>query len=653
MLNILAIVQDVDTEQRIRRTLQDFLIRPHAFSGVPDLATGFERLRTDPPQVVLIHHDPHTCHAVIFLERMHFYEMDLPVLVIAPRAEGLLAADAMQQGAAGFVALEELNTAVLAQAVDQAHRKCHARQQAQAEEQRLREQHEEMQSTIKAKDEFIATVSHELRTPLLNVKEGLSLLLEGAHGPMSPPQEEFLRLVLENVTQLSKFLNDLLDLSKLEAGRAKLDRRQISVVTLAKEVAQSCRTLVSQHTLVNEITEPLPAVYVDASRIKQVFTNLVGNAVKYTPAGGTITMRAAATEAFVEVTVADTGMGISQENLGKLFEKYQQVSGAASVHKGTGLGLALCKELVELHHGAIRAESEEGQGTRFIFTLPRFTALTAFAESLTSMAAQAEQERRGVCLAALDISAWRAAYPAPPMTWDAVGQRLEKIVQQQIHHGEQALRMHDTTCVIIAILDAPGLRTLCGRIEPLLAADLQAVLPARPVSDEAGEGAAAPLPLGFKCAVYPVDGATPEELLANAQPLRPALNKRLLLADATPEALTGARTRLELSGYDVEMAGTGTEALARLQQGGVDAAVLDVQLPQMDGFTLCQQLKGDAATANIPVLLSAAPAAVTATIDDRCIGVGAFGWLRKPWTTDELMMMLQRALEESNPPFKW
>ena len=166
-------------------------------------------------------------------------------------------------------------------------------------------------------------------------------------------------------------------------------------------------------------------------------------------------------------------------------------------------------------------------------------------------------------------------------------------------------------------------------------------------------GAVEPLPLFFKCAVYPVDGTTPEDLLANAQPLMPALGKRLLLADAEPDSLTGGKTRLELAGYEIIVVGTGPEALARVQQGGVDAAVLDVQLPQTDGFSLCQQLKAEPATAAIPVLLSATPEAVTATIDDRCIGVGAFGWLRKPWTTEELMLMLQRALEESNQSFKW
>ena len=614
MLTILTVSDDVRAEEAIRRTLQDFLIRPHTYAHAPDLAAGLTRIKHDPPQLVIIHHDPQSCHAITLLERMHYHEIDRPVIVVGRRAEGLLAADAMRQGAAAFVSVEELNSPRLAQVVDQAHQAFRTRQEQRTQAEALRQQNEQLKALTQAKDDFIATVSHELRTPLLNVKEGVSLLLEGAHGPLTPPQEEFLRLVYDNVTRLSRFLNDLLDLSKLEAGRAKLDPRQLSIVTLAKEVAQSCRTLVNQHTLVNQIADPLPPVYADRSRMTQVLTNLLGNAVKYTLAGGTITMSARATEAYVEVTVADTGMGISKENLGKLFEKYQQVSGAASVHKGTGLGLALCKELVELHHGAIRAESEEGQGTRFIFTLPRFTVLTAFAESLTVLGAQALKEGRAACMAVLDVGAWRAAHSEPAAGWDAIGQRLEKVIQQQIHHGEQVLRLHDTTCVIVAVIDAGGLRTLCQRIEPLLLAELQAAL-----------GTADTLPLVFKVSVYPLDGTTPEELLTQAQPIAPPSGKRLLLADASQDLLTASRTRLALAGYDVAAAADGRQALAAVQQGGIDIVVADVQLPQLNGFDLCQQIRSAPATAALPVVLTAAPEAVSGVIDDRCIGVGAFG----------------------------
>ena len=642
VMTVLAIVDDGQMEDVIHRTLQDFLIRPHTYVSAPGFWDGINKMRQEPPDIIVLHHNPQSCHAISLLEHMEHDEIRRPVIVIGRRAEGLLAADVIKQGASAFLAEEELNTPRLAHAVDEAYIAFHMQQDREEQEARLRVQNEQLQALTKAKDDFIATVSHELRTPLLNVKEGISLLLDGAHGPLAPPQEEFVRLIYDNIKQLSQFLNDLLDLSKLEAGRAKLDRRQLNFVTLTRDVSQSCRTLVAQHQFVNQVADPLPMVYADRSRITQVLTNLIGNAAKYTPVGGTITLSAAVTEAFVEVRVADNGMGISKENVGKLFEKYQQVSGASSVHKGTGLGLALCKELVELHHGTIRAESEEGQGTAFIFTLPRFTALTAFAESLTSMAAQAQKEQRGVCLAALDVTAWRAAYPNPPLAWDAIGQRLEKIVQQQIHHGEQALRVHDATCVILAVIDAAGLRTLCDRMLPLLVAELQAALN---VTDA--------LPLGFKCAVYPIDGATPEALLERAQPLLPATGKHLLIADTAADLITSARARLELGGYTVSVIATGPEALTRLQQGGIDVAVIDVQLPQLGGLELCQQLKAETATSSIPVILSAAEEVVTATFDDRCIGVGAFGWLRKPWTTQELLPLVVRALEESQQSFKW
>ena len=236
------------------------------------------------------------------------------------------------------------------------------------------------------KSEFVATVTHELRTPVVSMQHSLHLILEGQAGQLSEVQRKFLDLAARNVGRLKQLIDDLLDFSKLEARRMELHRQQCSLQQLLEE---ACRTmepwaLSKELRLELKPNGPIPEVSVDPTRLTQVLHNLIGNAIKFTPKGGRVTVGASLTRAVsapsvgigppvphtVEVTVADSGVGIAREDLPKLFKKFQQVGEGSRQAGGTGLGLAIAKEIVELHGGSIRVESELGQSTRFIFTLP-------------------------------------------------------------------------------------------------------------------------------------------------------------------------------------------------------------------------------------------------------------------------------------------
>ncbi len=225
------------------------------------------------------------------------------------------------------------------------------------------------------KSNFIAGVSHELRTPLVAIDKSVSLILSKSTGPISETQEQFLQIAKRNLKRLSRLINDLLDLSKLEAGKMRLERKPSSIKDIINESMDIFNTWVQTKSITIEakIENNLPLINIDPSRIIQVLTNLVGNAIKFTPKGGAITVRAAKDPNFhaIRISVADTGVGIDKEDLDKIFDKFYQTGERSTTDiSGTGLGLSICKEIVELHNGKIWAESEKGYGAKFIFTLP-------------------------------------------------------------------------------------------------------------------------------------------------------------------------------------------------------------------------------------------------------------------------------------------
>ncbi len=224
------------------------------------------------------------------------------------------------------------------------------------------------------RSEFASAVTHELRTPIVAVQHSLSLLSDGTGGQLSESQKKFISIADRNLSRLRILIDDLLDFAKLEARKMVLKPERCSLQSVINE---ACKTLDAwarskEIRIEQKIADSLPETDLDPARVTQVLNNLMGNAIKFTPKGGTVTVQAHLPNGNKEihVTVADTGPGIAKEDIPKLFKKFQQVGrGDASSVSGTGLGLAIAKEIVELHGGSIWAESEKGQGARFTFSL--------------------------------------------------------------------------------------------------------------------------------------------------------------------------------------------------------------------------------------------------------------------------------------------
>ena len=248
---------------------------------------------------------------------------------------------------------------------------------------RLEQQHREvsrlnaeLDRASKLKDQFLANMSHELRTPLNSVIgfSDLLLAMRSPESPLTDTQHDYIETIARNGRHLLQLINELLDLSKIAAGRMELRREPLELQAALREVAESIRAQIEarKHTLAIEVPPEPVVVSADPGRLRQVLLNLLSNAIKFTTDGGRITLGAQVEDTGrVRVAVSDSGIGIAPDDQAKLFREFVQLdAGASRRYEGTGLGLALSKRLVELHGGTIGVESQLGRGSTFWFTLP-------------------------------------------------------------------------------------------------------------------------------------------------------------------------------------------------------------------------------------------------------------------------------------------
>jgi len=353
----------------------------------------------------------------------------------------------------------------------------------------------------KMKDEFVSTVSHEMRTPLSITKEGISLVLDRIPGEINPEQDAILTTARGNIDRLARVINDLLDISKLEAGRVHLRREKLEIAELFRQVAGAFGPRASAQGLSLQVQLPEEGalVYADADKVMEILTNLVDNAMKFTQ-NGSIRLSAKADGKWVECAVEDTGSGIPPEDLPRVFGKFEQfgrVSGAGA--RGTGLGLAIVKHLVELHQGTICVESEPKKGTRFIFTLPAYSPANVLRGLVEDRVHEAAV--KGTKLSLLWVTVGSA---------DSSGmEELEHLLKRKVCRREdQMIRMPDGLALLVADCDRDAAAKVQARCERLLHAAL------------ARKGQAAEVLLRCAASTFPDEARTAEELLAKAEERR-------------------------------------------------------------------------------------------------------------------------------------
>jgi signal transduction histidine kinase len=231
----------------------------------------------------------------------------------------------------------------------------------------------ELEVASRHKSEFLANMSHELRTPLNAIIGFSEVLAERMFGDVNEKQAEYLQDILSSGRHLLSLINDILDLSKVEAGRIELELGRFHLPTALDNALTLIRERATRHgiTLTQTVAAEVGDIVADERKVKQILLNLLSNAVKFTPEGGRVGLTATAAEDVIRIAVSDTGIGIAPEDQAAIFEEFRQVGrDDAREQEGTGLGLTLAKKFVELHGGQIGVRSQVGQGSTFTFTLP-------------------------------------------------------------------------------------------------------------------------------------------------------------------------------------------------------------------------------------------------------------------------------------------
>jgi signal transduction histidine kinase len=238
----------------------------------------------------------------------------------------------------------------------------------------LRVENKRANSALVAKTEFLATVSHELRTPLTSIRASLEMALAGPFGPLPPRSTQVLTIAQRNAVRLSRLIDELLDLQKIEVGMMKFDFCDVQLAGLLSDTVMDNLSYAEELDVKLKIIPVDPSVYVcaDPMRLEQVVTNLLSNAAKFSDAGSTVTLTVVATEEFVRINVCDQGVGIASADRARIFDSFSQLDNA-DIRKvnGTGLGLNISKRIVEAHQGVIDFEPNAGRGTIFYVKLAR------------------------------------------------------------------------------------------------------------------------------------------------------------------------------------------------------------------------------------------------------------------------------------------
>ncbi len=395
-LKILLVEDNPDHAALAKNAILNSKDRKYLVVTCTSVEDAMELLKTgsDPIHMILSDYHLPGKTGVEFLEWLVSENIRIPFVMMTGAGDEKTAVRAMHGGAYNYIVKDDVYLSVLPHVIDETFIKYLAENEKIRYEREIREKNVALEKTNRElkkldqlKSDFIASVSHDIRTPLNSMQESIALILDGVVDVQQEKGKRVLEIAKRSISRLTTMINDLLDFSKLEAGKMRLHIEPSDIQILIDEVLGSINSLAEKKKIKLSF-EPLhefPKVPCDPERIIQVLTNLVGNAIKFTPEQGTITIQLEqAANDRAQITVIDTGIGVAKEDLSRIFDRFEQVKGATPKEiKGTGLGLSICQELVKLHNGEIWAESELGKGSRFIILLPIHQITTINNASLT------------------------------------------------------------------------------------------------------------------------------------------------------------------------------------------------------------------------------------------------------------------------------
>lgn len=490
----------------------------------------------------------------------------------------------------------------------------------------------------RAKSEFVSTVSHELRTPMTAIKGYTDLLHAGAAGPINAEQKRFLTTIKGNTDRLTALINDLLDISRMETGRVRFEPRPLQIGEVIADVVNVLAGSAEekQQSLTYEVAAGLPDIMGDQDRLNQVLTNLVGNAIRYTPDGGEIDVRAYLVERAVRIDVRDSGIGIAPEDMGHIFERFYRADHPlVQEARGTGLGLSIVKMFVEMHGGRIWVESEPERGSTFTFILP-------------IPAAEEEAQRPAVGLltahvrSILVVDDDRDAADVSRRHLENSGYKVVVVGRGRAAEDWAEENRPDLILLDLILPDVSGLDVLRALKKSNITADIPVVVQSIVPDD------------GTAWDLGAVDYLTKpvkrEDLLHSVEQAL-TWQGRVLIVEDDSDTVDLLEAAMRQIGFTPLVAADGYEALTMTRRHRPDLILLDLRLPGMDGFEALTHLKRDAVTQTIPIIAISAHVADTERERKRLLALGAAAFLPKPFSIGDLLSEIEAALQPlAGPP---
>lgn len=476
------------------------------------------------------------------------------------------------------------------------------------------------------KTDFVSTVSHELRTPLTSIRGALQLVVGRPQQPeLGQRTRELLEISLKNSERLIRLINDILDISKIEQGSLQLRRTSLDPLTLCQNAVQEVEAIAAGRNVALYIQAPnnLPPVSADQDRALQVLTNLLSNAIKFSEPGQLVELSAVQGGAMMYFAVRDQGRGIAPEDHERIFEKFHQLDSSLTRNaSGTGLGLAICRALVGEQGGRIWLDSALGKGATFTFTLP----VAGYEDPLATHG----DFNQATILVADDNTATR------------------QIIRAMLEHAGYQVAEADggTAALQLARFLQPALITLDVMMPDLDGFDVAQLLHTDPLTQA--------IPVLFVSAsgeeeraetlgTYLSKPFNSDELLRVIRRLMGAPRRHVLVMDDDYHVRPTLVQLLQRGGFVASEAGDARSGLAMLENNPPDLVLLDLRMPDADGFELIYKLKHDLRFSHIPI--------VVLTVRDghpdaemRAMALGAVRYLEKPISSDELLAEIERLL---------
>ncbi len=555
----------------------------------------------------------------------------VPVIVIYDHHDEAVARRAYDDGAQDFLVKQSLTADGLSRSMHYAVGRQRSLRQLDRQRRLIEQENERLARLCETAHRFVDNVCHEFRTPLTVVREFASIVRDGLDGPVTQRQAEHLDRVIHRADDLALMVDDMLDSSKLEAGVLGVWRRRCRV----SELVENARSLLQSRAeskrvkLTSHVGPDLPEVYCDVEKARRVVINLVVNAIKFTPEGGTVDIRAQLTSGRSEVAIAvsDSGPGICREDVDIIFERFRQLrTNACPSIKGFGLGLNIASELARLNLGTLRVESEPGQGSTFTFALPRYDHSILADRYITELVSDADARQQVSLIVARVLGRHESAKEAYVL--------VDEFLHRSVRASDLVIPRDDRSWGVVVCCGLGDAERVVARLtndwQVYMRNHASLVLPPLQLNVE-GAWDSSEHVIGLRAKIA--------DLLKAKQDER-RRSRRVLVVDDDREVNACLGVRLQAAGFEVISAHDGEEGLAAALVERPDAVVLDILMPKKSGLEVLHEIRNYRETSNMPVVM------LSANIRDQqqALEAGATYFVAKPYEAKSVMTAIESSM---------